>query len=63
MYSLMARLVVMVARNALAPEKMKAHGFECHSFGRSLRFETPTFAESRCNRGSRYKTIDCSLSV
>jgi UDPglucose 6-dehydrogenase len=33
-YSLMARPLVLDARNALAPEKMKAHGFEYHSFGR-----------------------------
>jgi len=34
MYSLMARPLVLYARNALVPEKMKTHGFEYHSFGR-----------------------------
>jgi UDPglucose 6-dehydrogenase len=33
-YSLMARPLVLDARNALAPEKMKDLGFEYHSFGR-----------------------------
>ena len=33
-YSRMEQPSVLDARSALAPEKMKAHGFEYHSFGR-----------------------------
>ena len=33
-HSVMARPLVLDARNALAPEKMKGLGFEYHSFGR-----------------------------
>jgi UDPglucose 6-dehydrogenase len=33
-HSLMARPLVLDARNALVPEKMKNYGFEYHSFGR-----------------------------
>ena len=41
-HSLMARPLVMDARNALVPEKMKAQGFEYHSFGRPDLQPAPT---------------------
>jgi UDPglucose 6-dehydrogenase len=45
-HSLMARPLVLDARNALAPEKMKAHGFEYHSFGRPELKPNPALTSS-----------------